>query len=98
MSEGFNEFMWTFVKNNSSGFFSQKQQSSLSTFFYGKKPSNTNLSLGNPEFTKAGTKAVAPGKQSTSIPFSIQARANKNPGSEMAGVPASLIKARLYHF
>ena len=38
-------------------------------FFTGKKPSKTNLSFGKPEFTKAGTKAVAPGKHSTSILF-----------------------------
>ena len=62
-------------------------------FLWGKKPSKTNLSQGNPEFTKAGTKAVAPGKHSTSISFSTQALTNKNPGSEIAGVPASLIKA-----
>lgn len=34
-----------------------------------------------------------PGKQSTSTPASTQARVNKNPGSEIAGVPASLISA-----
>ena len=62
-------------------------------FFSGKNPSNTNLSLGKPLFTKAGTKAVAPGKHSTGIWFSIQARVSKNPGSEIAGVPASEIKA-----
>ena len=62
-------------------------------FFSGKNPSNTKRSLGNPLLTKAGTKAVAPGKHSTSILFSTQARVSKNPGSEMAGVPASEIKA-----
>ena len=62
-------------------------------FLTGKNPSNTNLSLGNPEFTKAGTKAVAPGKQSTGMSFSTQALVSKNPGSEIAGVPASLINA-----
>ena len=34
-------------------------------FLVGKNPSKTNLSVGNPEFTKAGIKAVAPAKQST---------------------------------
>ena len=62
-------------------------------FFSGKNPSNTKRSLGKPLLTKAGTKAVAPGKHSTSMLFSTQARVSKNPGSEMAGVPASLIKA-----
>ena len=62
-------------------------------FLSGKKPSKTNLSLGNPLFTSAGTNAVAPGKHSTSILFSTQARVNKKPGSEMAGVPASEISA-----
>ena len=62
-------------------------------FFGGRNPSNTNLSFGNPELTNAGTKAVAPGRQSTSILFSIQALDSKNPGSEIAGVPASLINA-----
>ena len=62
-------------------------------FLTGKNPSNTNLTFGNPEFTKAGTKAVAPGKQSTVISFSTQALVSKNQGSEIAGVPASLISA-----
>ena len=62
-------------------------------FLTGKNPSNTNLSFGKPELTNAGTKAVAPGKQSTGIPSCTQARVNKKPGSEIAGVPASEIKA-----
>ena len=41
------------------------------------------------ELTNAGTKAVAPGRQSTSISFAIQARTSRKPGSEIAGVPAS---------
>ena len=64
-------------------------------FFTGKKPSKTNLSFGRPELTKAGTKAVAPGKHSTSILFSTQALVSKNPGSEIAGVPASEITAHV---
>ncbi len=58
-------------------------------FLTGKNPSNTNLSEGSPEFTKAGTNAVAPGKQSTSISFFTHSRTNKKPGSDIAGVPAS---------
>ena len=64
-------------------------------FLTGKKPSKTNLSLGNPELTNAGTNAVAPGKQSTSILFSTQALVSKKPGSEIAGVPASEISAQV---
>ena len=64
-------------------------------FFTGKNPSNTNFSLGNPEFTRAGTKAVAPGKQSTSISSITHSRINKKPGSEIVGVPASETKARV---
>ncbi|MNE55271.1 hypothetical protein D3C80_1500970 [compost metagenome] len=51
------------------------------------------MSFGSPLFTRAGTNAVAPGRHSTSILFSTQARVNKKPGSEIAGVPASEIKA-----
>ena len=62
-------------------------------FFTGKNPSKTNLSFGKPLLTNAGTNAVAPGRHSTSILFSIHALVSKNPGSEIAGVPASLINA-----
>ena len=48
---------------------------------------------GNPELTSAGTKAVAPGRHSTSIPCSRQVRTNRNPGSDIPGVPASEIRA-----
>ena len=67
-------------------------------FLTGKKPSKINLSFGKPELTKAGTKAVAPGKQSTSILFSTQALVSKKPGSDIAGVPASEIKAQVSPF
>ena len=62
-------------------------------FFTGKKPSKENLSEGKPEQTKAGTKAVGPGKDSTSTSYFMHSRTNKNPGSEIPGVPASEIKA-----
>ena len=65
-------------------------------FLWGKKPSNKNRSHGRPEFTRAGTSAVAPGKVSTSTPFSIQALTSRNPGSEIAGVPASLTNAKTF--
>ena len=41
----------------------------------------------------AGMQAVAPGSVCTSMPSSAQALASKKPGSEMPGVPASLISA-----
>ena len=58
-------------------------------FFWGRKPSKQNFSLGNPEATNAGTKAVAPGRHSTSTPWRTHSRTNMNPGSDIAGVPAS---------
>ena len=64
-------------------------------FFSGRNPSNTNRSQGNPEATSAGTKAVAPGRQTTSIPASRQARESMKPGSEIPGVPASETSASL---
>ena len=39
------------------------------------------------------TKVVAPGRHSVSIPDSIHFLVRRNPGSEMSGVPASLIRA-----
>ena len=62
-------------------------------FFTGKNPSNKNLSDGKPELTRAGIKAVAPGRHSISILFLMHSRINKNPGSEIPGVPASEINA-----
>jgi hypothetical protein len=55
----------------------------------GRKPSKQNLSLGSPEFTRAGIRAVGPGSVSTGISFSIHVLISKNPGSEIPGVPAS---------
>jgi hypothetical protein len=62
-------------------------------FFTGRNPSKINFSNGKPEITKAGTNAVAPGKHSTLISRFKHSRTNKNPGSEIPGVPASEIKA-----
>ena len=61
-------------------------------FLIGKNPSKINLSEEIPEFTRAGTKAVAPGRQSISILFFIASLIIKNPGSDIDGVPASDIK------
>ena len=62
-------------------------------FFKGIKPSKIKRVAGKPLFTKAGTKAVAPGKLVIATPAALQARTNKNAGSEIPGVPASVIKA-----
>ena len=61
-------------------------------FLVGKNPSKINLSDEIPEFTRAGTKAVAPGRQSISILFFIASLIIRNPGSDIDGVPASDIK------
>ena len=58
-------------------------------FFWGRKPSKQNFSLGSPELTRAGTNAVAPGRHSTSTPCRTHSLTSIKPGSEMAGVPAS---------
>ena len=43
-----------------------------------------------------GTKAVGPGKQVIIILFLIASRISKNPGSDIQGVPASVIKETLF--
>ena len=48
-------------------------------FLWGKKPSKMNFSAGNPELTKAGTKAVAPGRHSTSKREGIKWKAGNLP-------------------
>ena len=73
--------------------FSKDSINVLRPFFKGIKPSKVKRVAGNPLFTKAGTNAVAPGKLVTSNPATLQARTNKNAGSEIPGVPASVIKA-----
>ena len=46
-----------------------------------------------PLLTNAGTNAVAPGRHSTFIPTLIHSLTNKKAGSEIPGVPASVITA-----
>ena len=65
----------------------------LRPFFSGINPSNINRVAGKPLFTSAGTNAVAPGKLVMATPAALHARTNKKAGSEMPGVPASVIKA-----
>ena len=62
-------------------------------FLGGKNPSNKNLSVGNPELTKAAKTADGPGTASTLEPISIAFLTNLYAGSEIAGVPASVITA-----
>ena len=62
-------------------------------FFKGIKPSKIKLLVGKPLLTSAGTNAVAPGKLVTGTPAALQARTNKNAGSEIPGVPASVMSA-----
>ena len=58
-------------------------------FLWGKKPKKLNSSVGNPDWTRAGIKEVAPGKQNTGILLFFALLINKNPGSLIPGVPAS---------
>ncbi len=62
-------------------------------FLGGRKPSKIKRSVGNPELTSAGTKAVGPGRVSTSMSSRRHSRVRRNPGSLMPGVPASEISA-----
>ena len=60
---------------------------------WGRKPSKQKRSQGKPDDTRAGTKAVAPGRHCTSMPLRTHSRTTRKPGSEMPGVPASDTKA-----
>jgi 16S rRNA (cytidine1402-2'-O)-methyltransferase len=51
--------------------------------------------VGSPDTTSAWSTADGPGTASTGMPASMQARTRRKPGSEIAGVPASLTKADL---
>ena len=62
-------------------------------FFTGRNPSKQKRSHGSPDETIAGMHAVDPGSVCISIPSDAQVRTRRNPGSEMPGVPASLIRA-----
>ena len=55
----------------------------------GRKPSNTQRSVGRPETTSAAVTADGPGTTLISTPASTAARRRRNPGSETAGMPAS---------
>ena len=62
-------------------------------FFGGKNPSNINLSVGKPEDTSEAKTADGPGIDSILHPTFIACLTNLYAGSDIAGVPASVITA-----
>ena len=67
-------------------------------FFWGRNPSKQKRSFGKADVTTAGTNAVGPGRVTTSIPCLAHSLTSINPGSLIAGVPASEISAKLAPF
>ena len=61
--------------------------------FGGRNPAKRNPLVGRPAALRTAAKAQAPGTGVTGSPERRQARTMRNPGSLMAGVPASLTKA-----
>ena len=59
-----------------------------------KKPSKQNLPVGSADSAIADMSAEGPGTVSTSTPFSAHIRTISSPGSEMAGIPASVTSAQ----
>ena len=59
-----------------------------------RNPSKVKRPVGRPLTAKALTAAQQPGMARTSTPFSAHSRTRSSPGSEMAGVPASVIRAQ----
>ena len=57
----------------------------------GTKPSNTNRVVSKPLTTRAITNAAGPGTADTAWPASSTTRTSRDPGSEIPGVPASVI-------
>ncbi len=55
----------------------------------GRKPSNANLSVGNPETSSAQSALEGPGIGTTGTPADTAARTSVNAGSEIPGEPAS---------
>ena len=58
-----------------------------------KKPSKVKRPAGRPDRASAETSAAGPGTVSTATPFSAHRRTMSSPGSEMAGIPASVTSA-----
>src|SRR5207244_2855995 len=61
--------------------------------FLGRNPSKQKRSLGSPLTTRAATSAEGPGTASTRAPAAAAAATSLAPGSDMAGVPASVTTA-----
>ena len=66
----------------------------LSDFFTGRKPSKQNLAVASPESVRAQIPAHAPGIAVTGIPLSAHSATRSSPGSDIAGVPASVTRAQ----
>ena len=60
-----------------------------------RKPSKVKRPVGWPEAARAATRAQGPGMDTTSTPAWAHRATNSSPGSEMAGVPASVTRAQL---
>ena len=61
----------------------------------GKKPKKKKVERSKPEMDSAVTAAQQPGTPTTRMPASMAARISSLPGSEMQGVPASVMTAML---
>ena len=66
---------------------------SFSFLFLGRNPKNLKLSISKPETLKAVIMEVTPGIGTICIPSAINSFTKYLPGSEIKGVPASLIIA-----
>ncbi|CAN4028727.1 RNA-binding protein KhpA, partial [Dysosmobacter welbionis] len=73
-----------------SSFFRESSRSRRLFLLTVMKPSKVNRPVGRPLTARAFTAAQQPGMESTSTPFSAHSRTRSSPGSEMAGVPASV--------
>ena len=62
-------------------------------FFGGKKPSNKKRSVGSPDVVNAANKALGPGIDSIFTPALIASLVSLYAGSDIPGVPASVITA-----
>ena len=59
----------------------------------GRNPSKQNLLVLSPDSVSAVMQAAGPGREVTVIPASWHIFTSTSPGSDMAGVPASVISA-----
>ncbi len=63
--------------------------------FRGRKPSKVNRPVGRPDTDNATVSAQGPGREITSTPAAAHRATSSSPGSETAGVPASVTRAQL---